>query len=456
MDTFEDIIDNCVGPSLDSLHDQLVISFFVSFIFNLVVRTGKLSENIFHCFSISCGLVVLYVGLLGSDIGIHLSLIVSGYILLYYCFKLRDLDIECLNSTYLIQCVCVIFLIWGEFYYPNVDMWLRCRGIAMITVMKLVSLAVDFNNAPRPNFAQYAGYMLCPANCMLGPWNKYSEYVRVNTFYSPLNFKWFLRILQTTGLAFIFLSISNCFAEHYIPEDNEWIAAYKKALCFRTSHYFVSYLAEAVMLTAGYNEKVGSVSKDWSYVITNPFYVELPRSLTTVVIYWNIPMHRFLKMYIYILYLPYSNAIAIFLTYLFSALLHGMNIQIGLVLLSLGGFSYIQAISQLLASRVFNACVKVRPCIYCEHRFKRYHPLTLLINLFFMLFNVAHLTYLGGVMNIISTNRSILDTLIKWESLGYSSHHIFFMVFCILWLFKGAVIDSDDTAPPAESEGRDC
>lgn len=50
------------------------------------------------------------------------------------------------------------------------------------------------------------------------------------------------------------------------------------------------------MLTAGYNEKVGSVSKDWSYVITNPFYVELPRSLTTVVIYWNIPMHRFLKM----------------------------------------------------------------------------------------------------------------------------------------------------------------
>lgn len=56
----------------------------------------------------------------------------------------------------------------------------------MITVMKLVSLAVDFNNAPRPNFAQYAGYMLCPANCMLGPWNKYSEYVRVNTFYSPL------------------------------------------------------------------------------------------------------------------------------------------------------------------------------------------------------------------------------------------------------------------------------
>lgn len=159
---------------------------------------------------------------------------------------------------------------------------------------------------------------------------------------------------------------------------------------------------------------------------------------------------------IYILYLPYSNAIAIFLTYLFSALLHGMNIQIGLVLLSLGGFSYIQAISQLLASRVFNACVKVRPCIYCEHRFKRYHPLTLLINLFFMLFNVAHLTYLGGVMNIISTNRSILDTLIKWESLGYSSHHIFFMVFCILWLFKGAVIDSDDTAPPVESEGREC
>lgn len=155
---------------------------------------------------------------------------------------------------------------------------------------------------------------------------------------------------------------------------------------------------------------------------------------------------------VYILFLPYSNALAIFLTYFFSSLLHGMNIQIALVLLSLGGFSYIQAVSQKLASKVFNACVKIRPCANCQHRFKKYHPITLFINLSFMLFNVAHLIYLGAVMNIISTNRSIYDTLIKWESLGYSSHHLFFMIFCILWLFKGTGVESDDTAPPPETE----
>ncbi|KRT78521.1 hypothetical protein AMK59_6775, partial [Oryctes borbonicus] len=242
----------------------------------------------------------------------------------------------------------------------------------MITVMKIISMAADFRDLEKPTFAQYVGYLLCPANCMLGPWCSYSEYIRVNTTRSPLNIKWLLRILKTTVMAFVFLAISNCFADYYIPQNHEWIGAYKKALCFRTSHYFVSYLAEAVMLTGGYNEKFGTASNEWSYVITNPFYVELPRSLAIVVVYWNMPMHRFLKMYIYILFLPYSGILAIFLTYFFSSLLHGMNIQIALVLLSLGGFSYIQAVSQKLASRVFNACVKIRPCSNCQHRFKKY------------------------------------------------------------------------------------
>ena len=51
------------------------------------------------------------------------------------------------------------------------------------------------------------------------------------------------------------------------------------------SHYFVSYLSESSALLAGI--KVGSVSE--------PYNIELPRSLVQVVVYWNMPMHYWLK-----------------------------------------------------------------------------------------------------------------------------------------------------------------
>lgn len=66
------------------------------------------------------------------------------------------------------------------------------------------------------------------------------------------------------------------------------------ALTFRTSHYFVSYLSEMSMLIAGYNQEKHQYGK-WGYRITNPFAIELPSSLVSVVVNWNVPMHMFLK-----------------------------------------------------------------------------------------------------------------------------------------------------------------
>lgn len=64
-----------------------------------------------------------------------------------------------------------------------------------------------------------------------------------------------------------------------------WFLAYRDALSFRTSHYFVSYLSEATAITAGIE----------TMTVTRPFQIELPRSLVEVVINWNIPMHTWLK-----------------------------------------------------------------------------------------------------------------------------------------------------------------
>ena len=66
----------------------------------------------------------------------------------------------------------------------------------------------------------------------------------------------------------------------------DWILSFKDALAFRTSHYFISHVAMATLMSAG------SVNKT---KIVEPRIVEAPISLKEVIISWNIPMHRWLK-----------------------------------------------------------------------------------------------------------------------------------------------------------------
>lgn len=68
--------------------------------------------------------------------------------------------------------------------------------------------------------------------------------------------------------------------------------AYRDALSFRSSHYFVSFLSELTALSAGIDT---STAQRWTVTITRPWHVELPRSLVEVVIHWNVPMHTWLK-----------------------------------------------------------------------------------------------------------------------------------------------------------------
>jgi len=67
--------------------------------------------------------------------------------------------------------------------------------------------------------------------------------------------------------------------------------AYRDALSFRTSHYFVSYIASALLVLGGFPLSLSTIVK--------PLYIEFPRSLVQVVVYWNIPMHYWLKTCMY-------------------------------------------------------------------------------------------------------------------------------------------------------------
>ncbi|CAE1268787.1 PORCN [Acanthosepion pharaonis] len=76
--------------------------------------------------------------------------------------------------------------------------------------------------------------------------------------------------------------------------------------------------------------------------VTRPSFIELPRSLVETVSNWNLPMHYWLKIYIFKNARPLGNFAAVLLTYGASSLLHGLNFQLAAVLLSLGFYSYIE------------------------------------------------------------------------------------------------------------------
>ena len=70
-----------------------------------------------------------------------------------------------------------------------------------------------------------------------------------------------------------------------------WWIAYRDAMSFRASHYFVSYISEASAVMAG----LGGSMANFNIQVAQPLEIEFPRSLSEIVKAWNIPMHKWLK-----------------------------------------------------------------------------------------------------------------------------------------------------------------
>ncbi|KAK6633879.1 hypothetical protein RUM44_004486 [Polyplax serrata] len=250
----------------------------------------------------------------------------------YKCRKYRSIVLILILLCYLFAC---------ELWLVDLKQWHKIRGLQMIIIMKSISLAFDLDTGKvkaLPNPIYYAGYIMCPSSCIFGPWIPYNQYnLQSNEDWS---LKSLGKICLKLVLAFIFLTISTC-----------W-----DALSFRTSHYFISYLSEVTLLLSGHSTSMFTG-------VTKPAFVEFPRSLVNVVIYWNIPMHNWLKTYIFNTSKRFGNFIALLATYAASSLLHGISFQLSAVLLSLGVYSYVEFMLRKRLSTVFNACVLVLPLI---------------------------------------------------------------------------------------------
>lgn len=427
--TFDQIIFMCLLPTLYESLKTISHVMLWSFLFRLSTQVVQIPSNIQHIICLGTGLVSLHI-FFSTTVFYIISLVIISYILLltatYFQYKKHRGALLILAS--------LVFLVICEIWLVDAKEWHRIRGPQMIIVMKSVSLGFDLDIGTIeniPEFVEYSGYMLCPGTCIFGPWTSFNDYLSI--YRQPKwNFKWLRRILTSFLLAILFLSISTCLCHYVIPDDSwKWFTSYRDALSFRTSHYFVSYLSEVTSILSGYTTTTFNIDE---LSVSRPDFIEFPRSLINVVVYWNIPMHNWLKVYIFNTSRRFGNFVAVISTYTVSALLHGLSFQLSAVLLSLGVYSYVELMLRKKLANIFNSCILARSCKFeCVHKHRQNEPLVFLTNLFLTAITMIHLAYLGVIFESNSqqeeTGYSYQHTLEKWSSLNYLSHYIAFFTY---------------------------
>lgn len=125
---------------------------------------------------------------------------------------------------------------------------------------------------------------------------------------------------------------------------------------------------------------------------------------------------------------PYGTFFAILGTYVVSAMLHGLNLQLAAVLLSLGFYTYTEHVTRKKLSSIFSACIQARKCNpNCGHQLNESHWLPRVFNIGFSLLAMFHLAYLGLMFDsskMQDEGYSLFHALAKWRWLNYSSHWI--------------------------------
>lgn len=420
VQSLEDLAKTCAYPSITQIFTYSLHFFIWSLIYRLTTQTIRIPEYLQHLVSIICGSAIFYF-----SIGQSSLYCVAFASLVFVVFLILE-KLE-RPKGFLVTGISLLGLLLGEWLTGDGKLWHQIRGTQMIVAMKVISIAFDMDAKridSQINGLRYFGYIFCPGNSVLGPWISISDYLAVYKT-SKWTIRWPFWILIHGTVSYVFLVMSNCLITNYISQSAwKWIVAYRDAAAFRFSHYFISFLSQSIMITAGFGDS------STGFLITKPWNIELPRSLVQVVINWNIPMHIWLKTYVFRVMQPFGSFAAIFTTYVVSSLLHGINFQLAAVLLSLGIYTYVEYNLRKKLASIYKACIQASPChSNCvQHQYKSNHWIVLTANVFFTLLTIVHLAYLG-VMFEASTSvqeqgYSYTHTLDKWSALNFASHWI--------------------------------
>ncbi|XP_062502747.1 protein-serine O-palmitoleoyltransferase porcupine-like [Corticium candelabrum] len=330
--------------------------------------------------------------------------------------------------------LCVSFIMSCELVAFTGTEWHQIRGSIMIVAMKTISIGFDLDECRLneiPGIVAFSGFVLSPANSVFGPFVQYRMHLNLLDD-RPLSRAWFYRLVRCLALAAFALSFSMCFWPWVFQRNShKWLLAFTTAASFRYSHYFVSYLSEATSVMCGIGFVDTESGGHWGGVtVARMEEVEMPRSLVEVVTSWNMASHLFLKSYVY----KPSRSLGIFpaivITYLASALLHGLNFQLSAVLLSIGFYAYIENVVRNKLAKKLNASVVARRLVSRDDlKYKETVWWVTIINMLFSALAVFHLAYLGAPFDLDSAELqeqgySMQHTVGRWRDLSFASHWV--------------------------------
>ena len=470
-DEIWNLVTNCMTTILKQGFGHVKLLLFLCLLFrfctvfiNKLFRNHKKSLILTHIFSSGIGTYALFH--MFSDIFMHLICIL--FVFLFVTFSLNVCLAKHQKGGLMASLGAVAFILISEVSFANPAMWNRIRGLLLITAMKIISVSIDRDKKVKklPNLVEFFGYCFHPGSLVFGPWISFQEYEVSIENPRPLSVSWgicilksafqaaFCLLLSDCVLSYMFIDSSNVFAPSILPiVANNWMLSYETAVSFHLSHFYVCYLATLTCLLSGVGavQDLKTLSKSenkkksvetgynliWSkFVITKPFSVEIPRSMLTVAVAWNIPISKWLKMYVFDSARFMGDFVAVIFTYAASAMLHGLSFHLAAILLSLGFYTYTEHSLRKRLAEIFHCpSIEARPkCTPTDT------PLwAKLFNLAWIFINIMHLTYLGSMFEYQNEETdtggfSLNYTLSKWSQLGYTSHIFALACFVFNWL----------------------
>lgn len=434
------IYDLCLSPTVKQTAHFMFVLIITNILYHCLAKISyRISDSLVHVMSTIIGLTYLYMFSFYGNVEV-LFIIPVVYLSYYALCEMEQRVFEAEFSTGItIGATFASILISCEYYYPDHEAWLKVRSVVMVAMMKIISLAFDIHRNHRlPTLIEYSGYIWCPANSHVGPWITFKEYNRGNRS-NTINFSWVIGLIKYFIMAMGFVCFSNCISTYLISDNsNVFLLSFRHAMSFRMSHYFISFVGSTAMVAAGFRNDIKSSHVFWNYTITRPYETEFPRSLACVVANWNLPAHNFLKKYIYPLFLPYGQLMAVLMTFFVTAMLLGLSVEVSVVLLTLCVFSYAQSRFQERTARMLDACIRIRPCKVCKYYYRCDSNLVRFFNLLYTISTIILMTYIGCLMEDINhtrTVREIADGItFKWSQLNGIGHFISCICLTISWI----------------------
>uniref|UniRef100_A0A673ZY70 Protein-serine O-palmitoleoyltransferase porcupine n=1 Tax=Salmo trutta TaxID=8032 RepID=A0A673ZY70_SALTR len=421
IEFFQELGESCVLPTSQQGIEQV---WQLLLLCRLLCRLG-LSFSVKHLGSVAAGLYALY-------------LFFEQSMVWCYC-SVCSASLPCSSTA------TSLMLYDRELRMIDTVTWHKIRGSQMVVAMKGISLAFDLDRGTVPavpNPLEFTGYILFVGTVVFGPWVSYSSYKEAIESHK-LSLAWLQKFSVSWVKCQVCLVISNCIAPYLFPYfipihggRGLWLHAYENAVSFHFSNYFVGHLSESTTVLAGVRFTEDNVK--WGAL-----NVELPRSMVLVVTSWNIPMSRWLNIYVFKNALKLGTFPSIIVTYTASALLHGLSFHLGAVLLA---SSLMWNMVKLLLSRlaaIFSACILSKQCpTDCRHNHQKVHAchiqdcLTPIygINMTFSAMAIFDLTYLGSLFDADIENLAgyvANHTIQKWSELSWASHWLVFAC----WVF---------------------